>query len=144
MPSATRMNATLVWLVCPTDMKYFPLLLVLANPVWADLQEASEPLPVTPERYDSGNIYGISEATGLPELLKYTGNATGELTNINGSIKTITGGWGNITGVVDAANQANNQFANVVNRGMNIEGATRSIGNHVSNMFRLPGTPPNQ
>lgn len=118
-------------------MKCLPILLLIATPALADLQVNESPQQ---ERYDSGNIYSISEATGLPELLKYTGNATGELTNINGSIKTITGGWGNITGVVDAANQANNQFSNVVNRGMQVEGATRSIGNHIYNMFRLHGT----
>lgn len=125
-------------------MKYLPILLLMSTPVCADLEVWEEPRPVSQERYDSGNIYGISEATGLPELLKYTGNATGELTNINGSIKTITGGVANINGAVNAANEVNNQFSNVVNRGMNIEGATRSMGNHVSSMFRLPGTPPNQ
>ena len=126
-------------------MKNLTLLTLLFSSVaLADLEVAEQPRPAPQERYDSGNIYGMSEATGLPELLKYTGNATGELTNINGSIKTITGGGASITGAVNAANEANNQFANVVNRAMNIEGAARSMGNHVSNMFKLPGTSPNQ
>lgn len=125
-------------------MKYVPILLLMCIPVWADLEVAVEPRPVSQERHDSGNIYGIFEATGLPKLLKYTGKATGNLTNINGSIKTITGSGANITSAVNAANETNNQVSNIVNRGMNIEGATQSIGNHVSNMLRLPGTPPNR
>jgi hypothetical protein len=116
----------------------------MTTPVWADLEVAEELPQASQERYDTGNIYGISEATGVPELLKYTGNATANLSNINGAVMTTTMGAVNISPAVNWANQANNYLGTGVMQVLKTEGSVRSIPDHVFNMFRLPGTPPNQ
>lgn len=61
-------------------MKYLPIPLLIFSPALDDLRVTESP---PQKRYYSSYIYGIAEAMGLPEFLKFTGNATGEMTNIN-------------------------------------------------------------
>lgn len=101
----------------------------------ADLRTVEAPLPETNQSHQSGHLYQTIEGTGLPVLVERTGTATANLSNLNGSLMTITGGNANITGVVWVANDAQNKLGGAVMRGLTIEGAARSIQNHIGGMF---------
>lgn len=117
-------------------MKVLLLALFLSDVAQGDLRTDDDPVSVPRQSNQVGNLYQTIESTGLTEIVTRTGNATGELTNINGAVQTITGGEVNITPAVIAANTAQNQLSGGVMRLLNIEGAARSIQNHIGGMFR--------
>lgn len=116
-------------------MKVLLLTLLVTGLAQADLRTVNDPVPAQKPHSQTGNLYQTVEGSGLPELVSRTGNATGELTNINGAVQTITGGGVNITPAVSAANNAQNQLGDGVMRLLKIEGAARSIPNHIGRVF---------
>jgi hypothetical protein len=113
-------------------MKVLLLTLFVSGLAQADLR-TGDPVPVP--GHQTGDLYQTVEGSGLPGLVNRTGRATGELANINGAIQTITGGGAHITPAVSAANNAQNQLGSGVMRLLQIEGAARSIPNHVGRVF---------
>lgn len=118
-------------------MKRLPLIaLLLTSACYADMQVGPAPSrPVPTYR----NIYGATEATGLPRLQQHLGNAQSQIANIDGSLKTATMGLVNITPISGAASEAVNVTSQGLIQLFKTEGATQSLPTHLYNLGHIPG-----
>jgi hypothetical protein len=118
-------------------MKLLTLIaLLIAGQVQADMQVGpATPRPVPTYR----NIYGVTEASGLPRLQQHLGNAQSQLANIDGALKTVTMGAVNITPISGAASEAVNVTSQGLIQIFKTEGAIQSLPNHLFNLGHIPG-----
>ena len=118
-------------------MKRLPLIgLLLTSACYADMQVG--PAPARPVS-TSHNIYGVTEATGLPRLQQHLGNAQSQIANIDGSLKTATMGLVNITPISGAASEAVNFTSQGLIQLFKTEGAIQSLPTHLYNLGHIPG-----
>jgi hypothetical protein len=118
-------------------MKLLTLIaLLVAGHVQADMQVGpATPRPVPTSR----NIYGITEASGLPRLQQHLGNAQSQLANIDGALKTATMGAVNITPISGAASEAVNVTSQGLIQIFKTEGAIQSLPTHLFGLIHIPG-----
>ena len=118
-------------------MKLLPLLaLLIASSSYADMQVGpADSRTVSTSR----NIYGVTEATGLPRLQQHLGNAQSQIANIDGSLKTATMGLVNITPISGAASEAVNFTSQGLIQLLKTEGAIQSLPGHLYNVGHIPG-----
>ncbi len=118
-------------------MKRLPLIaLLLTSACYADMQVGPAPSRPVPT---SRNIYGATEATGLPRLQQHLGNAQSQIANIDGSLKTATMGLVNITPLSGAASEAVNFTSQGLIQLFKTEGAIQSLPTHLSNLGHILG-----
>ena len=118
-------------------MKLLPLLaLLIASASYADMQVGPAPERPVPT---SRNIYGVTEATGLPRLQQHLGNTQSQIANIDGSLKTATMGLVNITPISGAASEAVNFTSQGLIQLFKTEGAIQSLPGHLYGIGHIPG-----
>ena len=118
-------------------MKRLPLIaLLLTSACYADMQVGSAPARPAPT---SHNIYGVTEATGLPRLQQHLGNAQSQIANIDGSLKTATMGLVNITPISGVASEAVNFTSQGLIQLFKTEGAIQFLPTHLYNLGHILG-----